>query len=315
MKCPECKKDNPGGSRFCQFCGTSLNTTAADTAFPSPAAQSQLSQSQDYTQRGLRPVESARATAPIARQQIGQAGSGGMSALNLWGPFAGYGTRRRHVSWLLDNLGGKADALHQAINGRFAQREIPGSDMKWQTLTARGLLVERRPFYFVRRGISTAALYIAQFGQDLYISQTTYIKGPISNVRVVILAIMLIFQLYYSYGFTSSLLNSISGYNPLFGSTSGGLGPFLFFLCIIGPLGAINSLLLVLALVYSIYKFITEKDFVALLRTPPNEFQEDDTIALEKAVEETVRQALDSIGIDPVLMPPAVETSLWRRLI
>jgi hypothetical protein len=64
-----------------------------------------------------------------------------------------------------------------------------------------------------------------------------------------------------------------------------------------------------------VYKFLTEKDPLMLLRTPPNEFQQDDIIALEKAVEETVRQSLDTIGIDSALMPPASEYGIRRRLI
>jgi len=64
-----------------------------------------------------------------------------------------------------------------------------------------------------------------------------------------------------------------------------------------------------------IYKFFTEKDPLALLRTPPNEFQLDDTVALEKAVEETVRQSMDVVGIDSGLMPPATEYGLKQRLI
>jgi hypothetical protein len=52
------------------------------------------------------------------------------------------------------------------------------------------------------------------------------------------------------------------------------------------------------------------------LRTPPNEFQQDDAIALEKAVEETVRQSLDQVDIDVSLMPPAQDKSFGRpRLI
>lgn len=302
MKCSHCNKENPPGSRFCQFCGANMEKAVAPSLSslsprPTPAAPPQPA-----------PV------IPPASQQIKQVGEGGSSIANIWGPFAGYGTRGRHASWLLDNLGDKAAALHETINGRFSQRQVPGSQMKWQTLTAKGLLVERRPFYFIQRGITTVALYIAQFGQDLYISQITYVKGPISNVRVAILAVMILFQLYYSYGFTASLLNSVSGFNP-FSSSGGEGGSILFYLCIIGPLGVINGLLLFLALMYSIYKFVREKDFLALLRMPPNEFQEDDTVALEKAVEETVRQSLDSIGIDPLLMPPALETSLRQRII
>jgi hypothetical protein len=245
--------------------------------------------------------------------QIGQIGSGGTTAVSIWGPFAGRGTRGRHASWLLDEMGHRAGELHDAVTQRFQQRQVPASQMNWQTLVAKGLLVERRPFYFVQRGISTVALYIAQFGKDLYISQVTYVKGPISNVRVALLVGMLLFQLFFIFGYTRALIYSISSFDPFFG-TGSGIGDIIFLTCILGPLGAINSLAWLLILIYSIFKFVTEKDVLAILRARPNEFQYDDTIALEKAVEETVRQSLDMIGIDMKLMPPSPERSR-RRLI
>jgi hypothetical protein len=86
-------------------------------------------------------------------------------------------------------------------------------------------------------------------------------------------------------------------------------------LCVIGPMGILNQLLLGLLFIYSVYKWLRERDFLAVLRARPNEFQHDDTIALEKAVEETVRQSLDGIGIDAKLMPEAKEYGFRERLI
>ncbi len=306
MNCPNCGKDNPAGSRFCQFCGSAMSTGVATSSVQSPVKAS------------LNPAIPATPLSPSDRSagQIGQIGSGGKSATGIWGPFAGYGTRGRHASWLLDDLGERAEALHEAVTQRFNQRQVPSSQMKWQTLVAKGLLVERRPFYFVQRGITTVALYIARFGKDIYISQVTYVKGPISNARVALLFLMLLFQLYFMFGFTRSLVGSLAGFDPIFG-TGSGLIPIVFLLCLIAPLGAINSFAWLLILAYSVYKFVTEKDFLAILRALPNEFQYDDTVALEKAVEETVRQSLDAIGIDVNLMPPSQERSaadLFRKL-
>lgn len=303
MNCPHCGKENPANSRFCQHCGATLQAQIAGSPSQSPVAMASKAVTPG------KPDSSPRSS-PAA---IGQVGSGGTSALNIWGPFAGYGTRGRHASWLLDDLGEQAAVLHEAVTQRFQQRQVPSSKMDWQTLVAKGLLVERRPFYFVQRGITTVALYLARFGKDLYISQVTYVKSPISNIRAAFLTLMLLFQLYYMFGFTNSFVSSLEGFDPIFG-TGGGFGPIVFLLCVIGPLGMINSIAWLLILVYSLYKYVTEKDFLALLRALPNEFQYDDTVALEKAVEETVRQSLDAIGIDVNLMPPSQERSR-RRLI
>jgi hypothetical protein len=303
MNCPNCGKDNAANSRFCQHCGATLSTQLAGTSVQSP-----IEVSSKVVSSELPPTRQISSPS-----QFGQVGSGGTSTVNIWGPFAGYGTRGRHVSWLLDDLGEKAAALHEAVTQRFQQRQVPSSNMDWQTLVAKGLLVERRPFYFVQRGITTIALYLARFGKDLYISQVTYVKSPISNVRVAFLTLLLLFQLYFMFGFTNSFVNSVEGFDPIFG-TGGGFGPIVFLLCIVGPLGAVTSIAWLLILVYSLYKYVTEKDFLALLRALPNEFQYDDTVALEKAVEETVRQSLDVIGIDVNLMPPSQERSRQRLI-
>jgi hypothetical protein len=51
------------------------------------------------------------------------------------------------------------------------------------------------------------------------------------------------------------------------------------------------------------------------VRVQPNEFDQDDLIALEKAVEQTVRESLDVVGIEQELMPPAEEYGLRQRII
>lgn len=303
MNCSQCGKENPSGSRFCQYCGATLAVVAAPPMTGVNPVAPSLPSSAPY------PARATPGTPAVARPPqsgltppIGTLGEGGTSVASIWGPFAGYGQRGRHVSWLLDELGERADALRQAVQARFEQRQIPRATMRPMNLVGQGILVERRPFYFIQRGITTVAVYIARFGQDLYISQVTYAKGPINSLRVAILGLMMLFQLFYVFGYSAALASSAGQINFL--SSNGGVGSFLFLLCVIGPVGFFNGFLLWLALLYSIYKWIRERDFFAILRTPPNEFQLDDIIALEKSVEETVRQSLDTVGIDKALMPP-----------
>ena len=116
------------------------------------------------------------------------------------------------------------------------------------------------------------------------------------------------------FGYTGSIVSTIESFD--ISTYSGGIpGALGFLLCCIGPLGMLNMMGLSLVGLHMIYKFLTEKDPLMLLRTPLNEFQQDDVVALEKAVEETVRQSLDAIGIDTALMPPALEYGMKRRLI
>lgn len=291
--CPNCGQPNRKESRFCQYCGAGMPSAGA--ALPPGGA-------------AVPPAARPPAVAP----PIGQLGTGGTAAGSIWTPFAGYGTRGRHVSWLLDNLGHRAGDLHGAVTERFQQRSVPGAQMGWQQLTAQGIIVERRPFYFVQRGITTVALYIAQFGRDLYISQVTYVKSPISTLRVIVLGLMILFQLFFMFGFTNAVAGTVSG-SSLFGLPDIDISGLAFFLCLVGPLGVLNTLALMLGTLFSVYKFFTERDFPAILRRRPNEFQQDDTVALEKAVEETVRQSLDKIGIAINLMPPSQQATFGSR--
>ena len=232
-----------------------------------------------------------------------------ISALHIWGPFAGYGARRRHVGWLLDNRGYKAEDLNQKIYQKFSERSIPGTIVTKETLKGRGILVENRNYFLLRKGLVTTGLYVSKFGQDLYLSLVSYLKPPVSNVRIGILGVMLLFWLYMSTGFASALNNSLTGLaNSALGSFGSGFlggnaatpsaGGLATLLCVIGPLGLVNNLLLFLIIAYSLWKFLTEKDILAGLRVNPNEFNEDDLMALEKAVEQTIDQSMDEIGLD-----------------
>lgn len=306
--CPECGKPNPVDAGFCQHCGVSLTEGPLSTSTETRSAAVQTVGTP--TPAGRPPTEHQLPPKPIT-----QMGAGGLSVLDIWGPFAGYGERGRHVSWLLDNLGDRAETLREAVTDRFQRRQIPGATVQHKTLTGRGVAVERRSYYLIRRGISTAGLYIARFGQDLYISQVTYAKGAINPLRVLILLLMVAFQVWLITGYGASLQSSLGSFGILGGYTGGNPDALGRLLCCIGPLGILNTIGLVLVGLHMIYKFVTDKDPLMLLRTPPNEFQQDDTIALEKAVEETVRQSLDAIGIDTALMPPATEYGVKQRLI
>ena len=86
-------------------------------------------------------------------------------------------------------------------------------------------------------------------------------------------------------------------------------------LCCLGPVYVGVWIALLIMVLYALYKFIVEKDILAPLRVQPNEFDQDDLIALEKAVEQTVRESLDVVGIEQELMPPAEEYGLRQRII
>lgn len=251
------------------------------------------------TQPESAPVTVIPAPTPRPERRYGE---GGRAPLNPWGPFAGYGTRRRHTGWLMDSQGSHADELVSNVEHKFSQRKIPHTAVVRRTLTARGVLVENRPYFLLRRGLATVALYIAAFGEDLFISLASYLKPPISPLRVLILLAMVAFQFFMYFLFPvmfNQRLNDLASsvLNPFGGVPD--VGGLLALSCLVGPLGLVNTIALILFALYSLYKYLTERDILAGLRVPPNEFNEDDLMAMEKAAEQTVRIALTDIRLNP----------------
>ncbi len=299
MICPNCGSPDPGPGPFCMSCGYRLPTLAT-----APIVTDEPS--------GPLVAPSPASPRVAGYQPIGQMGSTGTAPVNIWGPFAGYGTRGRHVSWLINGQGERADVLRDFVAARFGRREIPAATIESVKLVRQGVLVDTRPYFLIRRGLTTAGLYIARFGKDLYVSQVTYFKGPISSMRVLFLAVALLFV--FIYPVISSNAFSQIGVS-LFGGIGGDLQNLMFAVCCLGPIYLVDWLALSLLALFSGYKYLTEKDVLAALRVPPNEFDMDDTVALEKSVEQTVREALDDVGIEQRLMPQAEEYGFRRRLI
>ncbi len=323
MNCPNCGTTNDANNRFCLKCGAPLTAAPApQTTYtnsapqityvpppnappPAPPQTGWTTPTQPVYQPPYPPPQTYQPPSSYPPVQQPYVGMPGLSALNIWGPFAGFGTRRRHVGWLMNGQGERAPELVTKVEAKFRERAIPGVYLNKENLTARGVGVETRPYFILRRGLASLALYINQFGRDLFISQASYLKPPISNFRAIVAGAMLVFQGYMTFIYPFALNSSFgraSGGFGLFGSSGGALdaiGGMLFLICLIGPLGALNSLALFILFCFSAYKWLMEKDFLAALRVSPNEFNEDDLMAMEKAVEETVRQSLTDIKLNP----------------
>jgi hypothetical protein len=251
----------------------------------------------------------ASPTAPAVARSTGtspvtiQVGLPSTSTLNLWGPFAGYGNRRHHTGWLMNHHGDQAPRLLDRVEERFAGREVRDARLRRTSLTAQGLIVETRPYLLIQRGLVSLGLYITAIGRDLFISTVSYLKPPVSNLRVLIAGAMGVFQLFMWFAYPAAVSGAanefMSSVSVFGGGSSSAAGGLVTLFCLIGPLGLVNTLALLILAGFSAYKWLTEKDLMAALRVPANEFNEDDLMALEKAVEETVRQALTEFQLDP----------------
>lgn len=352
MNCPSCNASNLSGSRFCLKCGNPLPAQRPAAPVPStqpvrPAAAQPIAPPMNqplppdfFNQPGtfdsfdVQPPQAYPNQAPVYQpEQLPQSAGaypppqaysqpyGNLSSaqvshslFNIWGPFAGYGTRRRHVGWLMDNQAARYPDLLKRVNQRLKERQISGVGVRWQTLTARGLIVESRPYFIIQRGLVSLGLNIGGFGRDLFISMATYIKPPISNFRAILAGISALLFIGGGPVLAGMLGGAASGFS-LMGDNSGAIGGLLSVLCCLGPVWGINALVFPLLLLVSAYKWLSEKDFLSLLRVAPNEFNEDDLMALEKAVEQTVRSGLDDIGLNPAELRPTATLGSEQRLI
>lgn len=314
MFCTNCGNKIEPGSRFCMKCGAPVGVQqiGASSIPPNLSIPTNIQSDQPQpTATSSTVYQTVNTTQnPYTDSQV--ASTANADSINIWGPFAGYGTRTRHIGWLMDNKGDKSKELISKIDENFSERKIPGVSFTNETLTEKGVLVESRPYFMLKRKLISMALYVTDFGKDLYISLASYLKPPISNFKCIVLGAMVLMAFYTVFFYAKDLLNAYFE-EGLFGlsTDSGTLVPLL---CIIGPVGAINNLLLFIFFLFSTYKWLTEKDFWAGLRVPANEFNQDDLMAMEKAVEQTVRQSMDEIGLDSSAMK-SINLNEHRQII
>lgn len=198
MVCPHCGATDAGPGPFCMVCGQRMTIFSATPQLELRTNPGSSVSQSAYGYAGS-PLTRAAPSLPM-----GEVRTSGVVSLNIWGPFAGYGMRGRHVSWLINDQGERVEVLQEIVASRFESRQIPGARLEPVSLVRQGVLVDTRPYFLIRRGLTTVGLYIARFGRDLYVSQVTYFKGPISNFRVLLLILAIVFNLLFFSLFSSA---------------------------------------------------------------------------------------------------------------
>lgn len=340
LLCNKCKTINESGYRYCKKCGTLLVDPQ-----PSPA-NNKMANNQSSNNK--------KAQTELSSRSIDQLGMTGTTLVNPWQPFAGFGEREHHETWLLDNLGDRAEDLRDSLSDRFVERKIPGAEITRKRLSGKGFLTECRDYYIAKRKHVSVGVLIARFGKDLYISQVTYFKGPISTARLLIYLLMLAFQVLFVIGITSfystvqygvltlsstphstnpndlqepslappqpdqdftALFNIDKIINTYIQKIWGLMQSIALLACCLSPLGILNMIVLAISTTLILYRAVTRKDLLSIFRQSPNLFQEDDRAALEWSVYKTIGESLDKIGISSAVLPPLAEYKFKRRVI
>ena len=298
IKCTNCGTYNLPEYRFCKHCGI-LMVSDSNIAAGSPE---QLRQQKNSKAKG---------------HKIKQIGGTERTFFSISDPFASFGRRGRFDSWLLSNFGDVAEDLRNAVTEQFGKRQIPGTRITFEKLSGKGLRAEVREYYIIRHKAISVGLYISRFGKDLYISMVTYYNGDISFGKTAFLLALIVSLTIGSSAFISKLTSSTETYqSALFTAPSmPDFSDLVTALCLLGPFLTLIAFSIILFFVNVIYKVFMGQDPWGLLRVPPDEFLLDDIVALETAVEETVKQALDSISIDRSLLEPIPQKGWRERLI
>lgn len=191
------------------------------------------------------------------------------------------------ASWLIADQQGQANALLTATRDDLMQQGLPGLSINSTRLAERGFMVENRDYLTAHRGSASVFAYITPAGRDLYIARTTTAQTPLSLVRVAILTLLLILMI---------IGLAQSGSPPAFnGSFSLGTALSIILINFSLPL----LLFFLVLIVASLLAWLVHGDVGMYLRPAVlNDFQADDAAILGEAVDNSLRRAAQTVGMD-----------------
>ena len=216
--------------------------------------------------------------------------------------FAGKGAPVRHQSWLIENNQVAPQTLNSAFITNLQKQGVMGVAVEHERLREQGVVMEERDYTRVRYGASSVFVYLAPMGQNLYISRTSTIQQPYSKVRMavlIVLAVLLLLSL-----ICYAVINP--AYDPLNPGASGVFDTLksFFFYSFLGLL-----FFFIIAALRSLVFWLTDKDFLALLRPNRlNDFSLDALSSIEQTTDKALRATLKDAGLDIEAVQPQVST-------
>jgi hypothetical protein len=265
------------------------------------------------------PVYAPQQQAPIYGQYPPQGGYGAPVApaapvpaspsflTTLQRGFAGKGTPVHHQSWLLEGKQVAPQTLNSAFIANLQKQNVLGVLAEHERLREYGTVLEERDYVKVRYGASSVFIYLAPMGQNLYVSRTSTIQQPYSRVRIAVLIslvvlalISLIFALVINPSSTADVTSyySAQGIKGFFEYVFDGL--LIFFIA---------------ALLRSLVFWLTDKDFLAILR--PNklsDFSLDALASIEQTTDKALYTTLQDASLDAEVITLSQSTTPQQAL-
>ena len=196
----------------------------------------------------------------------------------------------RSLSWLGERLDGWADLIEgvaerapeviQAFQERVSARQMPNVQHESSTLTTGGLTGKQRAYQLVHTPTgATVAVYIGQFGKDLYVTWDLFIR-PIVNKAVLwgILGAAALFGFFTAFrqeAWTGRTTFSFGGW------IAATIGLSILFAALVAGAG-----------------FVLKRNPLAFFFKELDAFDADDITAMTLAVHKSLLQAIDAVGID-----------------
>ncbi len=217
-----------------------------------------------------------------------------MSANVAEGPTAWVTAGSRNLSQLGERLDGWADLIEgvaerapeviRAFQERVSVRQMPNVQHESSALTISGLITKQRAYQLVHTPTgATLAVYIGQFGKDLYVAWDLFVR-PIVNKAVLwaILGAAALFGLFTAFG-----------HDPWTGRTTFSFG---------GWVGATVGLGILFAFLLALGGLVWKRDLLAFFVKKLDFFDADDITAMTLAVHKSLLEAVDAVGIDVHLL-------------
>lgn len=272
--CTNCQSENNPGSRFCLHCGTKLPQPEAVNVQPPepapPGPRSKPARSTTYTGR-----PSSQSYSQDGRSRGGGGGAHRIDRL---------GTRLDGWADVVLDAGERAEAVMDTFEQMLAAQQMPHIDIYRQQITSGGLMGERRSYELVKHEVGTTlAVYIASFGQNLYMSWDLFVR-PV--IQWLVLGGILVAAGLFGALITDSLFTWLPA-TFIF---------FLFFAFIVGVAGR-----------------VLRGSFTAFFMREVDHFVADDLAAMSLSTHKTILAAVDAAGLDVDLLRSKREFRAGQR--